>query len=338
MRPIICEGARKRSHRRLPSFARRVWDRDQRSLAVDPGVGYKHVPALVEEITQFLRPRPGGVYADATLGEGGHGEVLLRASAPSGRLIGIDRDAEVLEVARQRLRPFGERVDLVHGHAADLRSILDALGGPQVDGILFDLGVSSYQLETAERGFSFARAGPLDMRMDRTTEQTAAMLVNTLRESELVGLIQRYGEERWARRIARAILRARHRTPLQTTQDLAVVITQVVPPSRQPPRLHPATRTFQALRIAVNQELVRLAESLDAAIACLSPGARLCVIAYHSLEDRMVKRTFQAYATSREETPLRVRLLTRKPVTSTLAERRVNRRARSAKLRVIERM
>jgi 16S rRNA (cytosine1402-N4)-methyltransferase len=201
-----------------------------------------------------------------------------------------------------------------------------------------DLGVSSYQLEAAERGFSFAREGPLDMRMDRTAEQTAATLVNTLEEWELADVIRRYGEERWARRIARAILRARRHAPLQTTHNLAAVITQVIPPSARPPRIHPATRTFQALRIAVNQELSRLEESLSVAIACLRPGGRLCVIAYHSLEDRLVKRTFQVYATSQANTSLRVHLLTRKPVICTRAERQVNPRARSAKLRVLERV
>jgi 16S rRNA (cytosine1402-N4)-methyltransferase len=285
-----------------------------------------------------LRPQAHAVYVDATLGEGGHAEALLRATAPSGRLIGIDRDAEVLQIARQRLAPFGSRVDIVHGHAAELRNILDTLQVAEADGILLDLGVSSYQLETTARGFSFARAGPLDMRMDRTTGPTAATLVNTLGEWELVNIIMRYGEEHWARRIARAILRARRRAPLQTTQDLAVLITQVIPPSAQRPRIHPATRTFQALRIAVNQELSRLEESLNVAIACLRPGGRLCVIAYHSLEDRIVKRTFQAYATSPENATPRVRLLTKKPVTCTLAERQVNPRARSAKLRVLERV
>jgi len=299
--------------------------------------GYKHIPVLAGEVVLSLRPQSQGVYVDATLGEGGHAEALLRAAAPNGRLIGIDRDAEVLEIARQRLAPFGSRVDIVHGHAAALRSILDTLHVPQVDGILLDLGVSSYQLETAERGFSFTREGPLDMRMDRTTEQTAAMLVNTMGESELVNLIMRYGEEHWARRIARAILRARRRAPLQTTQDLAVVITQVIPPRGRPLRIHPATRTFQALRIAVNQELSRLDESLNVAITCLRPGGRLCVIAYHSLEDRIVKRTFQANATSQENNLPRVRLLTRKPVTCSIAERRVNPRSRSAKLRILER-
>jgi 16S rRNA (cytosine1402-N4)-methyltransferase len=299
---------------------------------------YKHIPVLVGEVVLSLRPQAYALYVDATLGEGGHAEALLRATAPSGRLIGIDRDAEVLQIARQRLAPFGSRVDIVHGHAAELRNILDTLQVAEADGILLDLGVSSYQLETTARGFSFARAGPLDMRMDRTTGPTAATLVNTLGEWELINVIMRYGEEHWARRIARAILRARRRAPLQTTQDLAVLITQVIPPSAQRPRIHPATRTFQALRIAVNQELSRLEESLNVAIACLRPGGRLCVIAYHSLEDRIVKRTFQAYATSPENATPRVRLLTKKPVTCTLAERQVNPRARSAKLRVLERV
>jgi 16S rRNA (cytosine1402-N4)-methyltransferase len=299
---------------------------------------YKHIPVLVGEVVQSLHPQADAVYVDATLGEGGHAKALLRAIAPNGRLIGIDRDAEVLAIARQRLASFGSRVDIVHGHAAELRNILDTLQVAQAGGILLDLGVSSYQLETAARGFSFARMGPLDMRMDRTGELTAATLVNTLGEWELVNVIMRYGEEHWARRIARAILRARRRSPLQTTQDLAVIITQVIPPSARRPRIHPATRTFQALRIAVNQELSRLEESLNVAIACLRPGGRLCVIAYHSLEDRIVKRTFQAYATSPKNATPRVRLLTKKPITCTLAERQVNPRARSAKLRVLERV
>jgi 16S rRNA (cytosine1402-N4)-methyltransferase len=300
--------------------------------------GYKHIPVLVGEVVLALRPQANGVYVDATLGEGGHAEALLRASVPSGRVIGIDRDAEVLRIARQRLTVFGSRVDIVHGHAAQLRSILETLEVPQVDGILLDLGVSSYQLETAERGFSFAREGPLDMRMDRRVEPTAATLVNTLGEGELANLIRRYGEEHWARRIARAIVRARRRAPLRTIQDLAAIITQVIPSGARPLRIHPATRTFQALRIAVNQELSALEGSLKVAIACLRSGGRLCVIAYHSLEDRIVKRTFQAYATSQENSLPQVRLLTKKPVTSTLTERQINPRARSAKLRVLERV
>jgi 16S rRNA (cytosine1402-N4)-methyltransferase len=300
--------------------------------------GYKHVPVLVKEVVHFLQPRTQGVYVDATVGEGGHAEVLLRASAPNGRLIGIDRDAEVLEITRRRLGPFGARVELVHGHAVELRSILDTLQVSLANGILLDLGVSSYQLETAERGFSFTREGPLDMRMNRMGEQTAAELLNSLGEAELVELIQRYGEERWARRIARGILRARRLAPLQTTQNLAVIITQVVPPSSRPPRIHPATRTFQALRIAVNHELSTLEDSLRVAVACLNPGARLCVIAYHSLEDRIVKRTFRALGALQERTSPQVQLLTRKPITCSLAERQINPRARSAKLRVLEKV
>jgi 16S rRNA (cytosine1402-N4)-methyltransferase len=316
----------------------RVFSLDHLSSAMDSGRVYKHVSVMVQEIVQFLAPRTGGVYVDATVGEGGHSEVLLQASAPHGQVIGIDRDAEVLAVAGQRLAPFGARMHLVHGHAAQLRGILDSLGVSLVDGILLDLGVSSYQLETTERGFSFTREGPLDMRMDRTTEQTAAMLVNTLVEADMVNLIQRYGEERWARRIARAIVRARRRAPLQTTQELAALITHVIPPGARPSRLHPATRTFQAFRIAVNQELSTLEESLRGAAACLEQGGRLCVIAYHSLEDRIVKRTFQALAASQDETTLQARVVTRKPATSSQAERKTNPRARSAKLRVLERV
>lgn len=315
-----------------------VFSLDHLSSAMDSDRVYKHASVMVEELVQFLSPRSGGVYVDATLGEGGHSAVLLRASAPTGRLIGIDRDAEVLEVARQRLAPFGARAHIVHGHAAELRGILDAIGISRVDGILLDLGVSSYQLETSDRGFSFMRAGPLDMRMDRTSGQTAATLVNTLGEAEMINLIQRYGEERWARRIARAIVRARRRAPLRTTEELAALITHVIPPGARPSRIHPATRTFQAFRIAVNQELSTLEESLRGAVACLNRGGRLCVIAYHSLEDRIVKRTFQALTTSPEESTLQARVLTRKPAISSPTERKTNPRARSARLRVLERL
>jgi 16S rRNA (cytosine1402-N4)-methyltransferase len=253
-------------------------------------------------------------------------------------VIGVDRDPEVLAVARQRLAPCASRVHLVHGHAAELRGILDALEIPLVDGVLLDLGMSSYQLETAERGFSFACEGPLDMRMDRTTSPTAAMLINTLEESELVDILQRYGEERWARRIARAIVRARRRAPLGSTHELAALVTHVIPPHARPPRIHPATRTFQAFRIAVNQELSALEASLRSATSCLTAGGRLCVISYHSLEDRIVKRTFRALGTASGDIGLQVRPLTRKPVTCTPAERKANPRARSAKLRVLERL
>jgi 16S rRNA (cytosine1402-N4)-methyltransferase len=304
---------------------------------MDPDRDYKHMPVLVEEVVRAMSPQTHGIYVDATVGEGGHAEALLHALASSSQLIAIDRDAEVLEVARRRLAPFGSRVEFVHAHSTAVADVLATLRITQVDGVLLDLGVSSYQLETARRGFSFARQGPLDMRMDRSTGLNAATLVNTLEEWELVDIIRRYGEERWARRIARAIVRARRRAPVQTTHELALIVAQAMPSSARPSRIHPATRTFQALRIAVNQELSRLAESLTVSFACLRQRGRLCVIAYHSLEDRIVKRTFQALTHAPHNDAPRGRLLTRKPIICTLAERQMNPRARSAKLRVIER-
>jgi 16S rRNA (cytosine1402-N4)-methyltransferase len=307
-------------------------------LKTASGHPYRHVPVLLNEVVAFLRPHAAGVYVDATLGEGGHAEAILRASAPHGRLIGLDRDREVLRRARQRLAAFGERVYIAHRHAAELRFVLDELDLSQVDGVVLDLGVSSYQLETAERGFSFTHEGPLDMRMDRTAGETAAMLLNRLDESDLVALIQRYGEERWARRIARAIVRARRRAPLQTTAELAALVTQMIPPPARPPRIHPATRTFQALRIAVNQELTSLEPTLREAAMCLRTGGRLCVIAYHSLEDRIVKHTFRRLENAPPAASCTLRVVTRKPVTVSPAERRANPRARSAKLRTLERL
>jgi 16S rRNA (cytosine1402-N4)-methyltransferase len=288
-----------------------------------------------DEVVAFLRPHPAGTYVDGTVGEGGHAEAILRASDPSGRLVGIDRDRGALAAARERLRSFGARVQLLHMESIEMQVSLHRLGITCVEGILLDLGMSSYQLANPARGFSFMREGPLDMRMDRSTEPTAATLLQTLGEGELAMLIQRYGEERWARRIARAIVRARRRAPIRTTLELAALVTQVIPASSRPPRIHPATRTFQALRIAVNRELETLEPTLRAALACLSEGGRLCVIAYHSLEDRIVKRTFRAAELS--DTDPAFRVLTRKPVTPSIAERRENPRARSAKLRVLER-
>ena len=307
-------------------------------LETASGHPYKHVPVLLNEVVDFLRPYPAGVYVDATLGEGGHAEALLRASAPDGHLIGLDRDREVLGRACQRLSAFGERVYIAHRLASEMRSVVHELGLSCVDGVLLDLGVSSYQLEAPERGFSFLHEGPLDMRMDRTHGETAAMLINRLAEPDLIALIQGYAEERWARRIARAIVRARRRKPLQTTAELAALVTQVIPPAARPPRIHPATRTFQALRIAVNQELTALERTLPEAAMCLREGGRLCVIAYHSLEDRIVKQTFRRLEQAPPAPSFALRVLTRKPVTASPAERRANPRARSAKLRVLERL
>jgi len=278
-------------------------------------------------VLQWLRPTPGGVYVDATVGAGGHAERLLEASGPSGTVVGIDRDPEALEVARHRLARFGGRVQLVHGNFAALKTLLHGLGLREVDGVLFDLGVSSLQLQRPERGFSFHFPGPLDMRMDPGQPQTAADLVNRLSEAELADLLRRYGEEPFARRIARSIVRRR---PLRTTTELVEAVQAAVPRSRWPRRLHVATRTFQALRIATNRELECLEEALGQVPEVLRPGGRAVVISFHSLEDRLVKRAFQSDP--------RLRPLTRKPVRPDAEEVRANPRARSARLRVAERV
>jgi 16S rRNA (cytosine1402-N4)-methyltransferase len=286
-----------------------------------------HVPVLLAETLELLAVRPGGLWVDGTVGLGGHAEAVLRASAPDGRLIGLDRDEEALERARARLRPYGERVRLEH---ADYRELPERLGAERASGVLLDLGVSSLQLDDAERGFSFQREGPLDMRMDRSARGTAAELVNRLRESELADLIHEYGEERFARRIARAIVRARERAPIETTTALAEIVRRAAPRSRRL-GFHPATRTFQALRIRTNRELDGLGEAIERAGACLGPGGRLVVIAFHSLEDRAAKQAFRALAGRGFV------IVTRKPLRPGAAELRENPRARSARLRALRR-
>lgn len=288
-----------------------------------------HVPVLTAEVLDQLRPHPGGTYLDATLGPGGHAAAILAASAPEGRLVGLDRDPAALAAARARLEPFGSRARLVHGRYEALADLLDP--AQRFDGILFDLGVSSLQLEDAERGFSFTREGPLDMRMDPTTGPTAAELLAHLPEQELADLIYRWGEERWSRRIARAIAAARERAPLMTTSALAELVARVIPRRLWPRQIHPATRTFQALRVAVNGELAELGEALTAAAGRLTAGGRLVVISFHSLEDRIAKQTCRALAAEG-----RARILTRRPVTAAEAELEQNPRARSAKLRALE--
>jgi len=279
----------------------------------------------------MLRPRPGGCYLDATVGLGGHAEAILRASEPTGTLLGIDADAEALVLAGQRLAPFHQRVSLLQGRYERLPDLVGA--GRRFDGILFDLGASSLQLDTAARGFSFGRDGPLDMRMDRNAGDTAADLVGRLSERELADLIFRWGEDRWSRRIARAILQARCRSPIHTTAVLAEVVARAVPRGAWPRHIHPATRTFQALRIAVNDELGGLDRALEEAVGLLGPGGRVAVISFHSLEDRIVKQTWR-----RLEAAGGVRILTKRPITPAEAETASNPRARSAKLRALERL
>ena len=302
-----------------------------------------HLPVLVEEVLSYLAPRPGAVIVDATVGEGGHAEVLLQRIAPAGRLIGLDRDADAIRRSEERLRPFGRNVIVRQASFADLNEVLDETGVGLVDGVLFDLGVSSLQLFEPGRGFSFDRQGPLDMRMDLRQTLTAADLVNALSERELADLIYRYGEERASRRIARQIV---GRRPLRTTRDLVRAVESAVGGGRG--RHHPATRTFLALRIATNAETDALQAGLPQAIDRLRPGGRICVIAFHSIEDRIVKQTLARYArgcTCPADAPTcacggrRVlRVITKKPVTPSLLEVRRNPRARSARLRAAERL
>jgi 16S rRNA (cytosine1402-N4)-methyltransferase len=273
---------------------------------------------LVAEVVRFLAPAPGVRIVDATVGTGGHAEALLARGA---RVIGIDRDPVALDRARERLRPYTDRLQLLHGNFRDLPTLVSPV--PRVDGVLFDLGASSLQFDSPERGFSFLAAGPLDMRMDPTAPVTAADLVNRLPEAELARILWEYGEERYARRIARAIVQQR---PLHTTTELARVVARLYPPGHH--RIHPATRTFQALRIAVNDELGALEAGLAGAVRLLPPGGALCVISFHSLEDRIVKHFLR-----REALAGRVEVLTKKPLRPEEDEVGRNPRARSAKLR-----
>lgn len=287
------------------------------------------MPVLLDEALELLNVTPGGLYVDGTLGLGGHAAEILRRSAPGGRLVGFDRDTEALARAAETLAPFGERARLVH---ADFRQGHDALGGERPDGVLLDLGVSSFQIDTPERGFSFRHDGPLDMRLDRSCGETAAQAVNSLPEEELADVIWRHGEEPRSRRIARAIVNARRVKGFATTSELAEVVRRAAGRSRRP-GLDPATRTFQALRIHVNRELEGLHAALTAWARCLAAGGRLVVIAFHSLEDREAKQALRALASEGG-----FELLTRKPLRPSPAETERNPRARSARLRALRRV
>lgn len=305
-----------------------------------------HRPVLLHEVCHFMRARPGGMYIDATVGSGGHAERLLQGLDPPARLLALDRDAEALERAGERLRRYGSRVVLVQSDFRALGAVAAEHGFDAVDGILLDLGVSSNQLDQAPRGFSFQQDGPLDMRMDQRQEVTAAQLVNALSEAEMKRLLRTWGEERAAGRIARAVVRARERAPLTRTVELAQVVAAAVGGRRG--RLHPATRTFQALRMAVNRELDALATALPAGIGCLKPEGRMLVIAFHSIEDRMVKRCFAGHVGRTVSLPEGgaawqgdlppLRWVQRRVVRPSPEECEENPRARSARLRIVERV
>ncbi|WP_407938653.1 16S rRNA (cytosine(1402)-N(4))-methyltransferase RsmH [Nitrospira japonica] len=291
----------------------------------------RHVSVMPNEIVSWLMPGPDAIVLDCTVGYCGHAESILKSSAPSGRVIGIDRDPQAIHACEVESARFGGRLQLVRGHFVDLKRHLADRGVAQVSGVLFDLGVSSPQLDEPARGFSFRAPGPLDMRMDQSVGRTAAEIVNHADEADLAKMIFEFGEERFSRRIARAIVRDRTRKPLETTEELVATIEGAVPSSYRRGRLHCATRTFQALRIAVNEELDYLEPALRDAADVLKPGGRLCVLSFHSLEDRIVKRTFRSLSDGR------LTIKTKKPLRPTEEEMAHNPRSRSAKLRVAER-
>ena len=308
-------------------------------------MGFEHIPVLLNEVIEGLNIDPDGIYVDGTLGGAGHSyEIAKRLKG--GRLIGIDRDEDAIAAASERLEPFSDRVTIVRGNYGDMADILGDIGISEVDGILLDLGVSSHQLDEAERGFSYREDAPLDMRMDRRDELTAYDVVNTYTEAELTRILKDYGEERFAGSIARHIVRARAERPVSTTFELSDIIKASIPAKYRDKKGHPAKRSFQAIRIEVNHELDILRDSLNGMIDILKPGGRLCVISFHSLEDRIVKqamRTAEAPCICPKDFPVCVcgrkpkgRCVSKKAITAADNELDTNNRAHSAKLRIFE--
>jgi 16S rRNA (cytosine1402-N4)-methyltransferase len=307
----------------------------------------QHIPVMKEEVLALLRPQSGGRFVDGTLGGGGHASAILIASSPHGTLLGIDQDAAALSSAACQFSLFGERVLFRHENFSQTSALLEEIGWDDVDGILLDLGFSSLQVEDGDRGFSFLRSGPLDMRMDRCQPLTAADIVNDASEEELKKIFREFGEEPAAGSLARAIVRARALAPIETTDDFVAAIGRVLPPSFRS-HIHPATRAFQALRIAVNGELTHLASFLQDGYRLLRPGGRMVILTYHSLEDRLVKEAFRRWAATcicPPQLPVcgctwtpQVRILTHKPLGPTREEITINPRSRSAHLRAVERL
>lgn len=297
-------------------------------------VAIEHIPVMCREVVEYLKLRPGLTIVDATIGTAGHAMEILEKITPGGRLIGIDRDADSLLIAGERLKGFNQDVDLVHADFRSIDKILPGLNLKKIDGILFDLGASSYQLDSQERGFSFRYDAPLDMRMDKTSYILAYDLVNNLTEKEISDILWSFGQERWHNRIAKYLVRERARHPISTTNQLKEIVLRAMPyKSSGYQRIHPATRTFQALRIAVNRELEALSEALEHIPEFLKKGAVVCVISFHSLEDRLVKHNFRENAHRGT-----YRLITKKPLTPTDEEIKENPRARSAKMRAAARI
>lgn len=290
---------------------------------------------MMNEVINYLNLKPGQVIMDATIGTGGHSKAILERIGPGGRLIGIDRDEDSLAVSRERLREFGDRLTLVHGNFVDIDAILEDLNIRKVDGALFDLGISSFQLEDPNRGFSFQNEGPLDMRLDKSSYISAYDLVNNLNEEEISAILWNFGEERWHNRIAHLLIRERERQPIATTSQLANIVLRSIPSRYRHKhyRIHPATRTFQAVRIAVNRELEILETALNKAIEILEKGGRICVISFHSLEDRTVKWCFRQASSQGQ-----IKILTPKPLVPEEPEIGSNPSSRSSKLRAAERL
>ncbi len=290
---------------------------------------------MLNEVLGYLNLSPGKIIVDATIGTGGHSKAILERILPGGRLIGIDRDEESLAVSRERLRDFSDSCEFVHGNFSDIDTILKSLEIKKVQGILFDLGISSFQLEDPLRGFSFQQEGPLDMRLDKNSYISAYDLINNLNEEEISTLLWNFGQERWHNRIAYLLVKERERQPIATTLQLANIVVRSIPPRyrHRYSRIHPATRTFQAVRIAVNRELETLETAIDKAITLLEKGGRICVISFHSLEDRIAKLSFRRAAGVGA-----IDIVTAKPITVAGAEIEANPSSRSAKLRVAEKL
>lgn len=292
-----------------------------------------HIPVMLNEVIEYLRPERGNIVVDGTIGLGGHAEVLVKLIGPKGRLIGIDRDAQALALARENLSAYQGQCDLVHENYSNIDKVLAKLNIEEVDRILLDLGLSSFQLNDAQRGFSFRAEGPLDMRMDQDSYISAFDLVNSLSEKEISAILKDFGQERWHYRIARYVVQRRSEKPIETTKELSDIILRAMPRHSRREKIHPATRAFQAFRIAVNRELEGLEEALDKCFDVLKTGGRIGVIAFHSLEDRIVKQKFRSLAKSGE-----INLIVKKPLRPSEGEAKFNSRARSARLRIAERI